>query len=74
MAAVIDGDRANYISAHPGPAALDPKHRLAGIGQARVGSASALTGTDPLLLMATDPVIAHGFVIGTRNPRTLRQL
>jgi hypothetical protein len=36
--------------------------------------ASALTETDPLVLVETDPLIARGFVIDTRNQPTLHQL
>jgi len=57
MAAVIDGDRANYISAHPGPAALDPKHRLAGIGQARVGSDMTVTCPTSWWASSTKPTL-----------------
>jgi hypothetical protein len=38
------------------------------------GHASALTGTDPLVLMETDPVIAHEFAIDRRDQPKLRGL
>ena len=53
------------------PAGLDPAmaflNRFGGL-------TSALTETDPLVLMETDPVIAHGFVIDTRNLPSLHRL